>query len=178
MKRFAVILLVFVMIFSMAYAESIDLTGMSDEELLALSDSLDLELVDRNLRPILSVGDYVGGKDIGVGKYVVYEHSEDHHSQAWYICVYKSETARADYQKAYADYQVARQKANDNKAAGKDYEYPAEVVFSDYGIRTTIESGDTFAFSIKEGEMLSVGKGYADENAFLSISKSEGLFMN
>lgn len=179
MKRLSVILLVFVMIFSMAYAESIDLTGMSDEELLALSESLDLEMVDRNLRPILSVGDYVGGKDIGVGKYVVSEHSEEEHRGDWYICIYKSETARAEYQKAYADYQVARQKANDNKAAGKDYAYPPEVASSDYFTRALVGSGGTLAFSISDGEILCVYKEYLVPDAsFLSISKSEGLFMN
>lgn len=178
MKRFAVILLVFVMIFSMAYAESIDLTGMSDEELLALSDSLDLELVNRNLRPILSVGDYVGGKDIGVGKYVITEHSDQDEYSGWYIRIYKNEDSLISYQKACNDYNAAYDVAKRNKDAGKDYVYPTEIAKAEYFTEYKIASQGKVSFSINEGEILSVIKTFADENAFLSISKSEGLFMN
>jgi len=178
MKRFAVILLAFVMIFSMSYAESIDLTGMSDEELLALSDSLDFELVDRNLRPILSVGNYIGGEDIGVGKYTVSEHSDQDWYTAWVIRIYKSEDSLISYQKAYNDYKIAYDIAEENKEAGKDYSYPTEIAAAEYFAEYTINSQGKVSFSINEGEMLSVVKGYATEGAFLSISKSEGLFMN
>ncbi len=179
MKRFAVILLAFVMVFSMTYAESIDLTGMSDEELLTLSDSLDAELIDRNLRPILSVGDYIGGEDIGVGKYVVHEHSEEEHKGDWYVRIYKSEDSVADFQKAKTDYQAAYEIAKDNKEAGKDYAYPPEVVSSDYFTQVLVGSGGTLAFSINDGEVLRVYKDYwVPDASYLSISKSEGLFMN
>lgn len=72
MKKVLSIVLVFVLCASIALAESIDFTAMTTEELVALYQELQAELVERiglDVTNRIGRGSYVVGKDIKAGYY-------------------------------------------------------------------------------------------------------------
>ncbi len=178
MKRLFGLVLVFLLVFgTFGLAETPDLSSMSDEELLGLSDSIYAELSLRGLYPVLNVGSYTAGEDIAVGRYQITEHSDEDWSSAWRINIWKTANSRNEYQKAYSEYEAAYDKAKADKEAGKDYAYPPEIVISDYCESFVLPSQASITVSIGEGEVMTVQK-YYSKNGYLTISKSSGLFMD
>jgi len=64
--------MIFALLFTSALAESIDLSGMSNDEIVALLTKVNNEIVSRgiNKTATLPQGSYIGGKDLPVGKYI------------------------------------------------------------------------------------------------------------
>ncbi len=71
MKKFLCLLVALFLAGSIALAESIDLSSMTDDELLILEDQVSQEVSDRGLVKEFKVtpGMYIGGTDIKVGRY-------------------------------------------------------------------------------------------------------------
>ena len=55
-----------------AMAETIDLSKLSDDEIVALLDSVNAEIVSRGINKTASLpqGSYIGGKDLPAGRYI------------------------------------------------------------------------------------------------------------
>ena len=56
-----------------ALAENVDLAGLSDDELLALENRIQAEIVARHIEGVatLPAGAYIAGKDVPVGAYIL-----------------------------------------------------------------------------------------------------------
>lgn len=70
--KYTVWVLVILSVFACSgLAEGIDISSLSDDDLLALNESVDAEIVDRGLRElsVLPAGVYVAGEDIEEGSY-------------------------------------------------------------------------------------------------------------
>lgn len=178
MKKIGLIILVLgFVIGAFAYSEEIDLASISDNDLLALHDRIDYELSERGLSPRLDSGDYFVGKDIGAGKYRVQCYGEDD-SYYWKIKIFKNANAKVGYEKACNEYSAALRLAEDKKENGEEYVYPTAVVESNYFRVYSIWPNDDETFSIEDGEVMNVMLSDTEMDTYLSISKSEGLFMN
>ena len=74
MKKLIVLLmtLVFAACATMAFAEEIDLAGLSDDEIVTLMGRVQEEIVARHIEgtATLAGGTYIAGKDIPAGSYV------------------------------------------------------------------------------------------------------------
>ncbi len=64
--------MVFALLLTSALAESIDLSGMSNDEIVTLLIKVNNEIVSRgiNKTATLPQGSYIGGKDLPAGKYI------------------------------------------------------------------------------------------------------------
>lgn len=73
MKKFLCLLAALLLIGSIALAEAIDLSSMTDDELLALKDQVSQAVSDRGLVKEfqLTAGIYIGGVDIKPGRYIL-----------------------------------------------------------------------------------------------------------
>ena len=71
-RRILCCTVVCILMISVAVAATVDLSSMSDEEVLALLDQVNQEVVSRGLNKTakLPQGAYIGGKDIPVGRYI------------------------------------------------------------------------------------------------------------
>lgn len=73
MKRiFAMLAVVLVLFGSVATAEAIELAGLSDEQLVALMERVQEEIVARHIEKTATMrsGSYIAGRDIPAGSYV------------------------------------------------------------------------------------------------------------
>lgn len=72
MKKIVALFLVFLLLFSFAFAE-IDISSLSDEDLLALKEDVEEEISERGLIEslILYPGEYLVGRDIEAGGYLM-----------------------------------------------------------------------------------------------------------
>lgn len=64
--------MILALLLTSAFAESIDLSGMSNDEIVALLTKVNNEIVSRgiNKTATLPQGSYIGGKDLPAGKYI------------------------------------------------------------------------------------------------------------
>lgn len=72
-KRIALFLMLIVMLCTgLAKAEQIDLSTLTDDEIIALMNSVQQEIVDRHIAgtATLASGAYIGGRDLPVGSYI------------------------------------------------------------------------------------------------------------
>lgn len=84
-RRFLCCLLICLLLVPVALAE-VDLSSMSDEEIVELLKQVNQEVVDRGIEKTaeLPAGKYVGGKDIPVGAYTVTCKTDgSHHGIIW-----------------------------------------------------------------------------------------------
>lgn len=150
MKRIASLMVCVLLAFaSIAYAETasdFDLSGYDVEDFLELQKQISDTLFEKG-NMMLYDGDYVVGKDIPAGDFVITLHSEDRTLIVW---VYKTETSRDEY---------------DNAGPEKDWH--------DYYTRTDLSGKSDLRVSLSEGQMLTV-RGY--EQCAATISKIEPLF--
>ena len=71
-RRFFCLLLVSLLIVPFALADKVDLSSMSDDEIVELLTQVNQEVVTRRINKTakMAQGSYVGGRDVPVGKYV------------------------------------------------------------------------------------------------------------
>ena len=71
-RRLLCVLLVSLLIIPFALADKVDLSSMSDDEIVELMKQVNQEIVDRRINKTakMAPGTYTGGKDIPVGKYI------------------------------------------------------------------------------------------------------------
>ena len=71
-RRILCLLLVSLLIIPFALADKVDLSSMSDDEIVELMKQVNQEIVDRRINKTakMAPGTYTGGKDIPVGKYI------------------------------------------------------------------------------------------------------------
>lgn len=71
-RRLFCLLLVSMLLIPAALADKVDLSSMSDDEIVALLTQVNNEVVSRgiNKTATLPQGSYIGGKDLPVGKYI------------------------------------------------------------------------------------------------------------
>lgn len=71
-RRFLCCLLVLLLLIPAALADVPDISALSDDEILALLDQVNQEVVTRGLNKTakLPQGSYIGGKDLPVGRYI------------------------------------------------------------------------------------------------------------
>ena len=88
MKRFLSILLVTCAIFSISYAEEINIKQLSNDDLLLLEIAIQAEKLERGLvkSAHIGAGKYTAGKDIPVGAYIL----TNEYRYSMNICVYNS----------------------------------------------------------------------------------------
>lgn len=149
MKRVLLSVLAICMLFGFACAE-VDLSGMSVDELVELSNAVTDELYSREgSLQLLFDGDYVVGKDIPEGDYIITNFGDDSQLFVW---VYKSVELKDEY---------------DRDSSGKDYH--------DYFERYNMSGKSHIRVSLSEGQVLSVG-GY--HSCTSVIAKAKSLFGN
>lgn len=174
MKRFVVILLAFMMVLSMAHAESIDLTGMSVEDLSDLHNAIDEELLKRDEAVFIPDGNYVVGVDISEGSYVLSQHSDDAWTVIW---VYNSEESITSLEKAENEYYAAMIEYRNND--DQSLPIPEEIPYSQYYTRYDLFDRVEQRLRLKDGQVLKVSRAsYGADITPIVISKSEGLFMD
>ena len=71
-SRFICVLLVILLFIPVALADKIDISSMSNEEIVELMKQVNQEIVDRRINKTakMAPGTYTGGKDIPAGKYI------------------------------------------------------------------------------------------------------------
>lgn len=148
MKRIASLIVCVLLAFvGMAYAETgIDLSGYNVEDLIELQKQISDTLFEKG-NAMLYDGDYIVGKDIPEGDFVITLHSEDRTLVVW---VYKTATSRDEY---------------DNAGPERDWH--------DYYTRADLSGKSDLRVSLSDGQMLTV-RGY--EQCAATISKIEPLF--
>ena len=102
MKRFLAILIVLIMvlpIFALAESFGIDLSKLTNDELLALEMDIDAEKIDRKMvkSARLGAGSYTVGIDIPAGSYTI----TDDGKYSMNIFVYKDKAAQEDDYRTY-----------------------------------------------------------------------------
>ena len=105
MKRFVVLFLVLVLFIPVAFASGIiDFSVYTDEELETIVAELNKELVARGVgkSAVLTPGDYVIGRDIPAGRYIVTATTTEEHP---YVIIYTDEKME-DYTYANNFYSV------------------------------------------------------------------------
>ena len=72
MKRICLLLFATIMLFSTALADGVELTAMTDDQLIELHTQIEEEMTNRNITgEHLYIGEYIAGEDIEPGRYVV-----------------------------------------------------------------------------------------------------------
>ena len=71
-RCFVCLLLTCVLLISAAVADTVDLSGMSDDEIVELLNQVNTEIVSRgiNKTATLPQGSYIAGRDLPVGRYI------------------------------------------------------------------------------------------------------------
>ena len=71
-RRLFCLLLVSLFLIPAALADKVDLSSMTDDEIVALLNQVNDEVVSRGINKTASLpqGSYIGGKDLPVGKYI------------------------------------------------------------------------------------------------------------
>lgn len=85
-RRFFCGLLICMALISVSFASTADLSAMTNDEIIALLDQVNQEIVSRGIQKTASLpaGKYVGGKDLPVGAYILTCKTDDnHHGIVW-----------------------------------------------------------------------------------------------
>ena len=85
-RRFLCCLLICMALISVSYASTVDLSAMTNEEIIALLGQVNQEIVSRGIQKSASLpaGKYVGGRDLPVGAYILTcKTDENHHGIVW-----------------------------------------------------------------------------------------------
>ena len=84
--RLLCLLLVSLLIIPFALADKVDLSSLSDDEIVELLDQVNSELISRGIAKsaTLPAGKYTAGKDLPAGSYVITcETDDNHHGIVW-----------------------------------------------------------------------------------------------
>ncbi len=85
-RRILCCLVVCFLLFPAALADSVDLSSLTDDEIVELLSKVNDELVARGIQKsaTLPAGKYVGGKDLPAGAYIITCKTDDnHHGIVW-----------------------------------------------------------------------------------------------
>ena len=180
-KYFALAIALIMMFTTLAYAE-VDLTGMSLDELVLLNQQVNDAIFANNGAVVLQSGDYVAGKDIAVGSYVIrFFQNDDNHTYGR-ITVYTSLDAMKTYESDYNDYRLALAIIDSNSQNGIEISMDdkpekfetGNYIVSDYDERFAI--GSTCRVILEEGQVLHVA--VKSDEMFTTIEQAKGLFMD
>ena len=152
----------------------------SVDELIEIQREVGEELNNKGGKILLPSGDLVTGVDIAVGSYMIEPHnvSDEDYSHCYAITVWKSRELKEQYDRDYEEYRAAYKKADENKEAGKDYEYPQELVESDYvTFDSEFDHTQTAKVTLEEGNILQ-WRTLWGVKLNLTIEKAKGLFMD
>lgn len=185
MKRFmsvifGIILCLLFLTSATAENSKTDISGMSTEALLSLQTEITAQLYANNQLVSLPAGEYVAGRDIAAGSYVITFLKNRWDWADITITVYISPDARAKYESACKDYQLRWTLIREaiEKNSNIQISEPEILDASQYYITNIdehIDVGASFRVSISDGQMLYID--YKADNAFVVIEQSPGLFM-
>lgn len=177
MKRIIMLVLTFCLVFgTFAYAEGIDLTSLSIEELAQLRNDLTDELFNRNGAVPLADGKYVVGKDIAAGAYTVVECEDDTWCQLYVYLTSDSESEMKKAEDAHRDVLVAYLDPENTEVT----EEPEDVNYSLYCRKTDMYDRMEARIVLEEGNILDVSILRSGEgtNPLIIFQAPTGLFMD
>lgn len=180
-KILALMLLFCIAIGDAAIAEIPDISDLTVDDLIELKNEVELQLYAMNKTTILDAGTYIVGQDIAPGSYVIREYSNDPDRDTdWQVRIYLTAEDVSRFQKDYNEYTAKYDTAVARKKNGEDFEYPAELTYSEYYRNTNIKSDCSGRITLSEGEVMYVNVwGYMGDNTSkLVIEKSSPLFMD
>lgn len=157
-KIVAIIVALSVMASSMVFAEEIDLSGKTVDELIEIQRRVDEALFEQGGKIVLDPGMYITGKDIAPGSYIVEAHNYDEkrNGTAYILQVWKDEQARSDYK------------------SGDDHSNQAYYSHCLYECHSS--NKESAKFTLEEGQVLEVSL-FLQRGTSLTIEQAKGLFM-
>lgn len=171
---------VFVLLCSVSFAEIPDLSGLGVEELLQMKEEIERLLYEEGKTIELNAGEYLVGRDISSGTYVIteYHDPESERPSEWIVSIYNDTGSQAAYWRAREEYEAAYDTARKNADLGNPFEYPAEVTPLDYFKNFGIKDGMGIRITIEDGQVLYVKCMYDyDPSSRLAITKTDPLFI-
>ncbi len=163
--------------------ESVNLDGMSVEGLLTLKKEITKKLFERDGLVILPNGEYVVGRDIESGSYLITFFENEKSSGNVEITVYKTADAKVQYDSANNAYQsyklewIIQQEA----AFGADPTYQVvelqpfdDALYCASKYDNYIHSGESVRITLEDGQMLYVK--YETNGFYAVIEKAPALF--
>lgn len=187
MKKLIFLVIAFMIVAStVSFAEDVDFSEMTTEELIALSKEIDIEISNRMGESLpnenslyLPEGYYVVGKDIAVGSYGIEDVSSTdsvyESDSGWRIYIFPSEERLKEYNDALKEYDVAYREASASQDEAATY--PDEVSISDYTSESqTLGENDICHITLEDGEVIQIERVFSEGE--LIITKSTGLFMD
>ena len=163
-----------------AEGADIDLSGKTVDELIEIQKAVNEAIYAQGGKVVLPQGELLVGVDIAPGSYTLEAHNvgDDSRSSSYAVVIWKSREAMEQFDVVYEAYLAAREKAQNDKKAGKEYEYPAGIVQSEYQVfggefdstqptKITLEEGNILRCTIRSGAQMD-----------LTIEKTVGLFMD
>lgn len=182
MKKILALMLLFcIAIGNSAMAEIPDISNLTVDDLIELKNEVELQLYALNKTTVLDAGTYVVGRDIAPGTYVIREYSSDPDRDTdWGVKIFLTADDVSRFQKDYNEYTAKYDTAVARKKNGEEFEYPAELTYTEYYRFTGIESESSGRITLSDGEVMQVYVwGYSGDNTSrLIIEKSSPLFMD
>ena len=183
MKKILALVLGLLMLFSSAVVlGEVDLSGMNLEDLLQLRQDVDAAILTNNGAVILQAGDYIVGRDIAAGSYVIsFYQNKSNHSYGK-IIVYTSVDAMKTYDTALNDYQLQVGIIDSNIKNGIEVslaDKPEKFDYSKYIVTNIYERfavGSSYRVTLEEGQVLHIENNTND--MYCTIEQAKGLFMN
>lgn len=161
MKKFVSTILIVLLLVGCAYAETLDVSSMTDDELLSAYESIKAEMESRDLQAVtertLREGKYIIGKDIPAGSYAI-------------TCIGTAGEAVGDAYGSLGNMMDAFDDEGDGfgDAFGSlgglmgDYIDMSVEIIGDYGdvLRSyNMKNGDSFSITLEEGTALQISDG-------------------
>lgn len=175
MKKFIACFLLMLVLIPVGICESVDVESLSDSELESMMLSIQEEMASRGIvreleegEYVLHVGEYVVGKDIAPGRYILSQIGGARYS----ITIEEYEGAQAEYDKLYEEYALDLTRYE----AGVINEHPVcpnsdEYYFWDY-------LSKPISIELLDGQVLHCDAIYFYDWQKATIKKSTGLFMD
>lgn len=160
---------------------NVDISGMTTEELLKLKTQINDSLFAKNGMVELPCGEYVAGRDIAAGSYVITMLENRYTSGNVTVTVYNTPDAKVKYDSAYKDYQIRWTLIEEalNKDSSIQITEPEVFDATQYYATNTeqyFHAGESIRVNLDEGQMLYIN--YSAEDFFAVIEQATGLFMN
>ena len=160
--------------------ERIDLSGMTVEELLQLKNSVESELLNREGMVNIPEGEYVAGRDIAPGTYIItpVNGNPKNGGLIWSMTIYRTYDSKAAYYQAENAYYDQKRKAEELIESGKDADLPEAIDTSKYYVfQDAFTNKESSRFTLEEGQLLDLFLSSSDPTCVLVVQKAKGLFM-
>lgn len=186
-RRFGVLVIVGLLLCAIAASScamaeelDIDISGMGTEDLLKLKTQINESLFANGGLVELPCGEYVAGRDIAAGSYVITMLQNRYSSGNVTVTVYNSPDSKVKYDSAYKDYQIRWtliEEALDKDSSVQITEPEVFDATQYYATNTEqyFHAGESLRVNLDEGQMLYIS--YSAEDFFAVIEKAAGLFM-